>query len=154
MARWMVLSGDVLKSDAAHALGLVDVVTTRGEVDEVVATLARGPKRSAVEVDREHPTAQAAERLLSDEQVAGWLDGSHSPGEDPYAARLAKRLSHKGPVALQVANKLIGFADRGADVSAGLAAEAEAMRSIFETQDAKAGIRAALSRQRPVFEGR
>ena len=154
LARWMVLSGEVLKSDAAHALGLVDVVTTRHDVDAVVAKLAQGGKPEQARVDATHPTAQAAARLLSDDAVSGWLDGTGVPGDDPMAARLAKRLGHKGPVALKVANELIGMADAGVDVSAGLQAEADAMKGIFETHDAKAGIRAALSRQRPTFEGR
>ena len=48
----------------------------------------------------------------------------------------------------------IALADKGCDVTAGLAAEAEQLKTIFETHDAQAGIRAALSRQRPAFEGR
>jgi enoyl-CoA hydratase/carnithine racemase len=105
-------------------------------------------------VDLEHPTAVAAMRLLSDDQVGGWLLGERTPGDDPAAARLAKRLGHKGPVALRVANDLIALADQGGDVSDGLAAEAAQLKYIFDTRDAQVGIRAALSRQRPVFEGR
>jgi enoyl-CoA hydratase / 3-hydroxyacyl-CoA dehydrogenase len=154
LARWMVLSGEVLNSETAHALGLVDVVTTRGQVDQVVAELASGPKGPQATVDTNHPAAIAAARLLSDAQVEGWLAKTNEPGDDPAAARLAKRLGHKGPVALRVANDLIGLADAGADVTEGLAAEADGLKGIFDTHDAKSGIRAALSRQRPKFEGR
>ncbi len=63
-------------------------------------------------------------------------------------------LGHKGPVALNVANDLIGLADRGQDINAGLAAEAGQLKGIFDTHDAQSGIRAALNRQRPAFEGR
>ena len=67
---------------------------------------------------------------------------------------MAKRLGFKGPVALKVANELIGLADKGGDVTEGLAAEADKLQFIFDTADAQAGIRAALNRQRPSFEGR
>ncbi|MGB0589082.1 MAG: 3-hydroxyacyl-CoA dehydrogenase/enoyl-CoA hydratase family protein [Myxococcota bacterium] len=154
LARWMVLSGEVLNSEAAHALGLVDVVTTRDKVDQVIAELASLAEGPSSTVDQNHPMAEAATRLLSDDQVEGWLAKTNDPGEDPAAARLAKRLGHKGPVALRVANDLIGLADAGADVTEGLTAEADGLKAIFDTYDAKSGIRAALSRQRPSFEGR
>ena len=154
LARWMVLSGEVLNSETAHALGLVDVVTTRDKVDQVVAELAAGPKGPQATVDMAHPMAVAATRLLSDTQVEGWLAKTNEAGDDPAAARLAKRLGHKGPVALRVANTLIGLADAGADVTEGLKAEADGLKAIFDTHDAKSGIRAALNRQRPSFEGR
>ena len=154
LARWLVLTGEVLDSATAHALGLVDVVTTRAEVAGVARALASKPAAEQASVDSSHPMAAAAARLLSDELVEGWLSGERTPGEDRAAVRMAKRLGHKGPVALRVANDLIALADAGADVTAGLEAEAGQLKYIFETQDAQAGIRAALGRQRPTFEGR
>ena len=94
-----------------------------------------------------------AERILSDDNVSGWLDGSAHQSEDPESAAFAKLLSRKAPIAVAQAARLIGLADRDVDVAAGLEAELASLESVFGTEDAREGIEAVLERRRPSFSG-
>ena len=134
----------------------MDVLVDRADGLRCAKELAVAPDLSALVVPREegqHPIAKNAERLLSDESMGAWLDGSAMSSEDPDFAAFGKLLSRKAPLAVAEAARLIGLADQGVDVASGLAAELSSLENVFSTEDAKEGIRAVLERRRPSFSG-
>lgn len=157
VARWLVLGGRSVDAKSACALGLVDVLVERSEgmrcakeialADDITPLLA-APHEGL------HPIAENAERLLSDDKVGGWLDGSAMSTDDPASLAFGKLLSRKAPIAVAQAARLIELADRGVDVASGLSAELAALESVFGTEDAREGIGAVLERRRPKFMGR
>lgn len=157
VARWLVLGGRPVDAKTACALGLVDVLVDRTHgmrrAKELALAENLAPWLSQAQ-EGLHPIAENAERLLGDDRVGAWLDGSAPSAEDPASAAFAKLLSRKAPLAVAQAARLIALADRGADVASGLAAELAALESVFGTQDAREGIGAVLERRRPTFVGR
>ncbi|MBD91121.1 MAG: hypothetical protein CL940_12360, partial [Deltaproteobacteria bacterium] len=156
VARWLVLGGRPVDARTAHALGLVDVLVDRADGLRCARELAVADDISplvSASSDGPHPIASSAERLLSDENVGGWLDGTAQTIEDPDYAAFSKLLSRKAPLAVAQAARLIELADRGVDVASGLAAELSSLESVFDTADAREGIQAVLERRRPTFSG-
>jgi enoyl-CoA hydratase len=75
--------------------------------------------------------------------------------DDPLgeAMKLARELAAKASVALQLAKACVNQAG-GADLSDGLAFEADAWASLFATSDQKEGMRAFIEKRAPEFTGK
>jgi enoyl-CoA hydratase/3-hydroxyacyl-CoA dehydrogenase len=157
VARYLVLTGKTVGAKEAHALGLVDILASRKEAVSVAHQVAL-----ADDLDTQlAPSASSvskiqaiADQFLGDGAVEALVDGSQILTSDDAIIDLKKRLSSKAPLALRVSAKLIDLAEKGGDVSAGLAAEAEELGPVFSTRDALEGIQSVLERRKPSFEGR
>ncbi len=149
LAKWLVLTGQMLGADEALAIGLIDRVVPHEHLDAAVA---------AAIADRTMPAQRSAppetHRAIAD------LFESHSvdalltcPPEvaDKRLASALRRLGSKAPIALRIASDLI---DRGAGVPVedGLRMELAHLEEIFATADAAEGLK-SLGQRAPVFKG-
>jgi enoyl-CoA hydratase/3-hydroxyacyl-CoA dehydrogenase len=152
LAKWLVFTGQTLDAATALEVGLIDRVTPRESLDDVVRSLmAAGPVASRARravASRYQPTAAFFDRHDPESIRLGQAD----TGGDEQLAKAMRRVGAKAPLALRLAGELI---DRGADapLEEALAMELEHLRTIFSTRDAYEGL-TSLGRRAPVFEGR
>ncbi|HXD73852.1 MAG TPA: 3-hydroxyacyl-CoA dehydrogenase NAD-binding domain-containing protein [Vicinamibacterales bacterium] len=151
LAKWLVLTGDVIGAADALSIGLIDAVAPREELDAAIATLAAGGPSK----ERKPPAPPAAFQKL-----AAFFDGNGvetiragraDTGGDERLDRAMTAVAGKAPIALTLAASLI---DDGARVSLedGLRMELSHVREIFATKDALTGL-LSIGKSRPVFEG-
>jgi enoyl-CoA hydratase/3-hydroxyacyl-CoA dehydrogenase len=153
LAKWLVLTGQLVSAEEALAIGLIDRVVPHEAIDAATAELF-GP--GVVSGRRTH-TAPASHAPLARffdsydvEQIRIGQADTH--GDDRLAAAM-KAVGTKAPVAVRVAATLI---DQGAAVSLeeGLRMELAHLTEIFSTKDALAGLLSVGGKSRPSFEGR
>lgn len=151
LTKWLVFTGQIISAEDALAIGLVDAVASRDELDAAVRTLlAGGPS-----VERRPAAPPAAYRKLAaffdGHDVEAIRLGQANAGGDEQLEKAMKAVGSKAPIALKTAAALI---DGGARVSLeeGLRMELSHLREIFSTKDAHTGL-LSIGRSRPVFEG-
>lgn len=151
LARWLVLTGDVVDAKTALTLGLVDEVVSPVELDEAVRRRALSGETRA---ENTPPTtvpagfealAKVFEAPLED------LRAGKVEAPDEKLAKTVKKVSFKAPLALQAADELVRAAASNT-LEEGLAAETAGLDSIFRTHDALEGL-SSIGRGRPVFKG-
>ena len=151
LTKWLVLSGQIITAEEALAIGLVDALAPREEIDGVaVKLLAGGP---AKERKPAAPPAayQALAAFFDSNDVEAIRTRRANAGGDERVEKAMKAVAHKAPLALRLAAKLI---DEGARVplEQGLRMELDHVQEIFMTRDALTGL-LSIGKSRPVFEG-
>jgi enoyl-CoA hydratase/3-hydroxyacyl-CoA dehydrogenase len=152
LAKFMVLTGQVLLATEAAEIGLVDKVAATEQLDEaVLEMLAKG----AVEKRTRKPTPvkyQATERFFRRISADALRAGNFDPSDDPVLAKAMAKLESKAPIALRLANELI---EKGAGLSLeeGLQLETDHLIEVFSTRDAYEGL-TSVGQRTPSFEGR
>jgi len=155
LTKYLVFTGRLMSADAALSIGLVDYVFAPEEIDEQIRRLVSGGKlrsRKGKE-DEDLPLEfQHVRKLFDDSHVEGWLKGKFLDSSDPIAAKTAKTIAGKAPLALKLANQII---DAGYELplKEGLKQELAHLHEIFSTQDALTGL-SSVGKARPVFEGK
>jgi len=156
VARYMVLGGDVLPAPRAAALGVVDRVAPAGASMGLVKQLL---DEGAVEAGEgagglAQPGAARAEieALYNDQNVAAMLAGTFSPADD-VAAKAAKKLGFKAPIALEMADELMRRSLE-TPIADGVELELAGLPRIFSTADARRGLGSVIDRTRPKYEGK
>jgi enoyl-CoA hydratase/3-hydroxyacyl-CoA dehydrogenase len=149
LTKWLIFTGQIITAEEALAIGLVDAVVPREELDGVVARFAAGPTAGA-----SRPAPQAYQKLavFFDTYDAETIRiGTAPTGGDPALKRAAAAVATKAPVALRVAESLI---DEGARVSLeeGLRMEVANVERIFSTADALTGL-LSIGKSKPQFVG-
>jgi len=151
LTKWLVLTGQIVSAEEALAIGLVDAVAPREELDGAVTKLlAGGPS-----LERRPAAPPAMYKKLADffdnNDVEAIRTGRANTGGDDRLEKAMKMVSTKAPVALKIASTLI---DAGSRVSLeeGLRMELSCLREIFSTKDALTGL-LSIGKTRPVFEG-
>jgi enoyl-CoA hydratase/3-hydroxyacyl-CoA dehydrogenase len=156
VARYMVLVGDVLPAGRAAALGVVDRVAPSGaSMGLVEALLDEGAVEAgegAGGLAQPGEARSAVEALYTDANVAAMLAGTFQPG-DEAAAKAAKKIGFKAPVALAMANELMSKSLE-TPIDQGIEAELAGLPRIFSTADARAGLGSVIERTRPKYEGK
>ena len=151
VTRYLVSTGDTVRGEQLVEAGLADYFCPSAEVDETIkAMVASGRFRPGAPKDpAKSPLAQTAALFDSPEAVADLLAGKV---EGELAAKLAKKMSFKAPVALRLANEII---TQGAelDLEPALHLELDHLEEIFRTDDALIGL-SSLGRGRPEFTGK
>ena len=152
LAKYLVLTGQMLRASEAAAIGLVDRVVAPAHLDTAVReALARGvvTAREAAAVPASH--ARLAE-YFEHANAAALLDGSAANSDDPAVQRARERVAAKAPIAVCIASDLI---EQGArlPLAAALPLELEHLTEIFGTRDALAGLK-SIGGPPPRFEGR
>ena len=151
LAKWLVLTGQIITAAEALEIGLIDAIAPREELDAAVATLLQsGPAK-----ERKPAAPPASYRALADffdrHDVETIRTGHVQTGGDERLEKAMKAVASKAPLALKLAAKLI---DEGARVplEQGLRMELDHVRDIFMTRDALTGL-LSIGKSRPVFEG-
>lgn len=155
LAKYLIFTGRLLSAEEALSVGLVDYLFTPGEIDEKIRTLlAEGklvPRKGKESKDLPDEWRQIRS-LFSDENIEGWLTGKFQQSDDPIAAKAAKMIGRKAPIALRLANQII---DDGYELPLTEAVKEELahLEEIFSTADALTGLK-SVGKGRPTFEGR
>ncbi len=142
-AKQLIASGQFINAKKAYAYGLVDAV-----IEPVLDW------RELADVTIEKAQAGRVEGTPEELEFAAY-DGDlkHPLLAREGAEKLSKSLSRKAPLALKTAMGLIdqGFA---LDLQAGLQLELDGLKTIFASQDAKAGLSSIISGQKPAYIGK
>jgi enoyl-CoA hydratase/3-hydroxyacyl-CoA dehydrogenase len=155
LAKYLIFTGRLLSAEEALSVGLVDYLFTPGEIDEKIRTLlAEGklvPRKGKESKDLPDEWRQIR-ALFSDKNIDGWLTGKFLESDDPIAAKAAKMIGRKAPIALRLANQII---DDGYELPLTEAVKEELahLEEIFSTADALTGLK-SVGKGRPTFEGR
>lgn len=155
LARWLILTGQVLDAKTAHSIGLVDDVVAPEALEEKLRERAlSGETRAERSPPTEVPAGYEGLAKLFEADLDALMNQSADVGDDADGrlAKMRKKVGFKAPIALKEADKLI-LATASNTLSDGLAAETAALDAIFRTEDALEGLSLA-GRGRPTFKGR
>ncbi|CAB1065175.1 3-hydroxybutyryl-CoA dehydrogenase (EC [Olavius sp. associated proteobacterium Delta 1] len=140
LAKFYVFTGTPISARDAQALGIVTKLVMPTEVETAVKELA-SEKKPAKYQQRDLPEhMQPLARICRPDNVDRLLAGNPPEGvPEELAARIAKFIGYKAPIALKIANEII---DRQADMSMQDAIELELdrLKDIFSTEDALLGL--------------
>ena len=153
LTKYLVLTGKILGGRTLVDIGLADYFFPSTQVDDKIKELVSGQevitKFNRTQPSLSGPLAEAAALFQDPNALDQMLQGS-ATGD--LAAKVAKTLSYKAPVALKFANRLI---DEGLnlDLDEALATELVNLETIFGTEDALEGL-SKMGRGRPEYKGR
>jgi enoyl-CoA hydratase/3-hydroxyacyl-CoA dehydrogenase len=140
LAKFYVFTGTPISARDAQALGIVTKLVMPAEVEAAIKELAAEGKPDKYQ-HRELPESmQPLAHICSQENIERLLAGNPPQGvPEDMAARVAKFIGYKAPVALKIANEII---DRQVDLSMEDAIELELdrLKEIFSTDDALLGL--------------
>lgn len=156
VARYLVLTGDIVPAERAAELGMVDRVAPAGTSGELALELLAGggvpAGPGAGELARPQKKAVAElDRLFDDANTAAMLAGRLAP-TDAFGQKVVRKLAAKAPVAMRISNQLITEA-LDAPIEQGVEMELASLPEIFATRDARTGL-GSVGRGRPEFEGK
>jgi enoyl-CoA hydratase/3-hydroxyacyl-CoA dehydrogenase len=152
LAKYYVFTGGQIKAEDAKALGIITKLVAPSEVAAAINTQIKEGKPDKYLERRPPDRFQSLVALCTKINVEKLLSGMPPTGAtEELAAKTAKILSTKAPIALKLANEII---DQQAGKSMREAVEIEMghLFDIFSTADALEGL-AAMGRKRPEFKG-
>jgi enoyl-CoA hydratase/3-hydroxyacyl-CoA dehydrogenase len=151
LTKWLIFTGQIVSAEEALAIGLIDAVAPREELDAAVARFAAGPPAA-----ERHPAPlpvayQKLAAFFDVNDVENIRTGRAATGGDQLLERAAAAVATKAPVALRIAASLI---EKGARVplEEGLRMEVAQVETIFSTTDALTGL-LSIGKSRPEFAG-
>jgi len=149
LARYLVLTGDIVDAKTARRMGLVDEVVGADKIDTRIRQLhaSGAPARSERNLD---DRLKALEAFFADASLDALLAGE-AKAKDERIAKIAGRVRHKAPIAARLADEMIRHGAKNG-LESGLAMELEKLETVFRTADALEGL-SSLGRKRPVFKG-
>ncbi|MDH3591650.1 MAG: 3-hydroxyacyl-CoA dehydrogenase/enoyl-CoA hydratase family protein [Planctomycetota bacterium] len=151
LTKWLVYTGQMLGAKEAAAIGLIDAAVPVDRLDEAVAeTLARGA-RDATDVAAAPDSHRALADVFDRHDVDALRRGDVETNGDARVQKAVAKVGQKAPLALRLAEKLIGEGARGS-IAEGCKLELAHLREIFLTKDAYEGL-SSLGRRRPEFKG-
>jgi len=151
LTKWLVFTGQIINADEALAIGLIDAVAPREELDATAARLlAKGPVK-----ERRPADVPAAYRKIAHffdaHDVETIRTSRADTGGDQQLEKVMKAVSTKAPIALRIAASLVDEGFR-VPLDEGLKMELSHLHEIFSTKDALTGL-LSIGKSRPVFEG-
>jgi enoyl-CoA hydratase/3-hydroxyacyl-CoA dehydrogenase len=155
VTKYLIFTGRLISAEEAFSIGLVDYVFGPEEIDARIAALVAEGKliprkgRGSGDLTEEWRNIQ---NLFADDNIGAWLAGEYLESDDPLAAKAAKVLAGKAPIALRLVN---GIIDRGFELplAEGIKQELAHLNEVFSTADALTGL-SSVGKGRPAFEGR
>jgi enoyl-CoA hydratase/3-hydroxyacyl-CoA dehydrogenase len=151
LTKWLVFTGQVIGADEALAIGLIDAIAAREDVDAAIATLmASGPSKERRPLSPPPPYRRIAE-FFEKNDVETIRTGQATTGGDEQLQKAMKAVGTKAPIALRIAAVLIDEGFR-VPLERGLQMELSHLHEIFSTRDALAGL-LSIGKSRPIFEG-
>ncbi|MCP4604100.1 MAG: 3-hydroxyacyl-CoA dehydrogenase/enoyl-CoA hydratase family protein [Proteobacteria bacterium] len=155
VARYLVLTGDIVPAAKAAAFGFVDRTAPAGTSFEVVKELLKeGLVQAGLGAGNlAQPTEARAkyEELFSDENTAALLGGTFTP-IDKDGEKAKKKIGSKAPIAMKMAEELMGQASE-LPIEEGIEKELAALSQVFSTEDARTGL-GSVGKGRPEFKGK
>jgi len=140
LAKYYIFTGAAITARDAAALGIVTKLVTPAEIDSAIRALVSADQpakyRQREVPEKYKPYAQ----VCSTDNITRLLAGNPPQGvPEELAAKTAKMVGYKAPLALKIANEII---DRQAGMSMEDAIEVELgrLQDIFSTQDALLGL--------------
>jgi enoyl-CoA hydratase/3-hydroxyacyl-CoA dehydrogenase len=152
LAKYYTFTGAAISATDAHALGVVTVLSSPADVSSALTAMIAGENVEKYR-SRDLP-AQFSElaKICDAENVEKLLSGQPPSGVSPeLAARTAKTLGFKGPIALKMANEIIDL-QAALTISEGVELELGRLKEIFSTADALEGLSSTLEKRRPSFK--
>lgn len=153
LAKYYTFTGFPLSAKDAQTLGIVADVVPSGEVSSRIKAMAAAGRPDKYR-NREIPepfTSLAAscskenvQRLLSKQPLADV--------DEELAARTAKAVGYKAPLAIRIANEIID-AQQGKSIPEAIEIELDRLTEIFSSADALEGL-SSLGRKRPEYKGK
>ena len=152
LAKYYVFTGIPLGAADAHELGIITQLVEPAEAEAAINQLVSEKK-----VDK-YPPIDLPERfkplaqICSSENVAKLLAGEMPAGvPEEIAAKTAKIMSYKAPLALKIANEIIDE-QVGKSISEAVEIELGRLNEIFSSADALEGL-SSMGRKKPVYKG-
>jgi len=152
LAKYYTFTGAAISATDAHALGVVTVLTTPADVPRALTAMIGGEKVEKYR-SRDLP-GQFSEvaKTCDPENVEKLLSGQPLSGVSPeLAARTAKTVGFKGPIALKMANEIIDL-QAALTIAEGVELELGRLEAVFSTADALEGLSSTLEKRRPSFK--
>jgi enoyl-CoA hydratase/3-hydroxyacyl-CoA dehydrogenase len=152
LAKYYVFTGKQINAEDAKALGIITKLVAPSEIAAAINTQIEEGKPEKYPERRPPESFQSLVALCTKINVEKLLSGMPPAGAtEELAAKTAKILSTKAPIALKLANEIV---DQQAGKSMREAVEIEMRHlfDIFSTADALEGL-SALGRKRPEFKG-
>ncbi len=152
LAKYYVFTGTPISAEDAHALGIVARLVAPAELMAAINELASGGKPEKYR-QREIPEQfEPLAQMGIAENVSRLLNGQLPEGvAEELAAKTAKMISYKAPLALKIANEIID-AQVGKPIDEAVEIELGRLNEIFSTADAFEGL-STVGRKRPEYKG-
>ncbi len=152
LAKYYTFTGAPLSADDLHALGIVTRLVPPTAVESALKEVATTPVDKYA--PREIPEKfKAMAKIGEADNVSRLLAGKEPQGVPAdVAAKTAKIVGFKAPLALTIANEIID-AQMGLSMSDAVEVELGRLAEIFATADALEGLSSA-GRKRPAFKGK
>jgi enoyl-CoA hydratase/3-hydroxyacyl-CoA dehydrogenase len=152
LAKYYVFTGAPISAEDAQALGIVTRLVATAEVDSNISALVAEGKPDKYR-SREIPEVfKPLARVCSSENVVRLLAGKQPEGiPDDLAAKTAKIVGYKAPLALKLADEIIDQ-QIGKSISEAVEIELGRAKEIFSTTDALEGL-SSLGRKKPEYKG-
>jgi enoyl-CoA hydratase/3-hydroxyacyl-CoA dehydrogenase len=155
LAKYLLFTGRIISAGDGRAIGLVDYVFGLDEIDqrieEMLAEETLTPRKGH-DVSELIDPWKKINSLFADENVDDWLSGRYRNSDDPLAARIAKTIDKKAPLALKFVNQIVD-AGYSKPLKEGLKEELAHLHEIFSTKDALIGL-TNVGKERIPFEGK
>ena len=138
LAKYLVLTGQMLGAKQALEIGLIDHIVNTSEVFEFISGEKEIPVKATLELN---DNWKALESLFGENKYQAIIKGECTNGamEVEAVSKLAKAMSFKAPVAMNIAEELI-------EGARGPSSELEKLQEIFSTDDALLGLSSIGSR--------
>jgi enoyl-CoA hydratase/3-hydroxyacyl-CoA dehydrogenase len=152
LAKYYVFTGAPISAQDLLALGIVNRLVGTAELESTLIELISEKKQDKYrqrEIPEKYkPFAQACSR----ENVARLLGGKQPEGiPDELAAKTAKIIGYKAPLALKLADEIIDQ-QIGKSIPEAVEIELDRAKDIFSTDDALEGL-SSLGRKKPEYKG-
>jgi len=152
LAKYYVFTGATISAQDAQELGIVSELVSPAEVDAAIRKLASQAKPDKYRKRDIPDKFKLLAKICDNENVARLLSGNSPQGvTEELAARTAKIIGFKAPVALKVSNEIIDQ-QAGKSIEEAMEIELGRLNEIFSTADALEGL-SSLGRKRPEFKG-
>jgi enoyl-CoA hydratase/3-hydroxyacyl-CoA dehydrogenase len=151
LARFMVLTGTIMKGHEAHEMGLVDVIASPDSLIRSAVELATLPDLSLA-IKRSPQTDSSFHDLLLAFADQNPEDLTHKANLSDRAKKALEQIHKKAPLAVEVATRLLALS-KHRELEVGLSLEAESLEKIFKSNDAKNGLASALKKTKVTFNG-
>ena len=152
LAKYYMFTGATISAQDAHALGMVTKLVSPSDVDAAVQELVASGKPDKYR-EREIPEKFKPFAIAcNQDNVTRLLSGKKPEGvSEDLAARAAKIIGFKAPIALKISNEIIDQ-QIGKSMKDAVEIELGRLNDIFSTADALEGL-SSVGRRRPEFKG-